>query len=189
MSGCKMIKENAEKLAHKEVLKNDVRKQVIANVRTPYNHGKEYLPDETVRRLAAQILCVLEPAVEVKQVKIDIASYYKHIALSDFTNEEFNAVIFAVDYLYERGYLNADTKWLPIEDAPRDEEILVAYDEPFFGATLKEVTTGCWHTDLGEDEKEIGLCFSHSILGADVTRKILRPTHFQYLPEPPKDLI
>lgn len=77
--------------------------------------------------------------------------------------------------------------WFEIDGdypAPRDKEVLVQFDEPFFGKIKKEVASGCWHTDLDDLDdlgREIGLCFSHPVLVAPRFKKVLRATHWKHI--------
>lgn len=68
-------------------------------------------------------------------------------------------------------------EWLPIESAPKEECVLVAFDEPFFGTFTKEVEVAYY--DSHSNKWRFTLT-DREIKGGGVT-------HWKHLSEPPKD--
>lgn len=73
-----------------------------------------------------------------------------------------------------------EREWLPIETAPKDECIIVCFDEPFFGKIIKEMHIGFF------DSEENKFMF-HTPFTPLLNKEILRPTHWMPLPTPPKE--
>ena len=67
-------------------------------------------------------------------------------------------------------------KWEPTETAPDDEQVLVAYLEPFFGKYTTEIGTGYYDSESGKWRFHIP---DKEIVGGGVT-------HWMPLPEPPE---
>lgn len=66
--------------------------------------------------------------------------------------------------------------WYPISTIPEDLEVLIAYDEPHFGVMGKDITIGYYDSPAKE------------VHWNNPPRKLLRPTHWTPLPNPPEDL-
>lgn len=79
----------------------------------------------------------------------------------------------------------AQCVWQPIETVPEDEEVLILFDEPFFGKLTQEVCLGCKHTDINDDGEEVGLCFAKGPWANLPYKKILRVKGWMPLPAAP----
>lgn len=69
--------------------------------------------------------------------------------------------------------------WRPISEAPEDTKVIVAFDEPFFGKMVKETAYGYF------DSSRKGWMFSNDHVPG-IQKPLLRATHWQPLPPPPK---
>jgi len=70
------------------------------------------------------------------------------------------------------------SEWQPIDTAPEDTSLIIAFDEPFFGVMNKEIAFG--YFDSGSNR----WLFDADFMAGE--KELLRPTHWMKKPEPPK---
>jgi len=75
---------------------------------------------------------------------------------------------------------NSDVNgWMPIESAPKDVGVIVAFDEPFFGEMIKQTAYGYYDSESKKWMFDLPMCIGE--------KELLRPTHWKHKETPPTE--